>query len=126
MNISKKNNLDVKNTINNLETQNTSSISNHESKKRDNYDEQFKLLANKFNEAVEVILELSESVNELESTIYSKKERFNNKKYSTNRYKLKFVIFIIFTTLISLFVIFLPIDLNSINLFFDEILLLLL
>lgn len=126
MNISKKNNLDIKNTINNLETQNTSSISNHESKKRDNYDEQFKLLANKFNEAVEVILELSESVNELESIIYSKKERFNNKKYSTNRYKLKFVIFIIFITLISLYVIFLPIDLNSINLFFDEILLLLL
>lgn len=125
MNISKKNNLDIKNTINNLETQNTSSISNHESKKGDNYDEQFKLLANKFNEAVEVILELSESVNELESIIYSKKERFNNKKYSTNRYKLKFVIFIIFITLISLFVIFLPIDLNSINLFFDEILLLL-
>ena len=125
MNISKKNNLDIKNTINNLETQNTSSISNHESKKGDNYDEQFKLLANKFNEAVEVILELSESVNKLESIIYSKKERFNNKKYSTNRYKLKFVIFIIFITLISLYVIFLPIDLNSINLFFDEILLLL-
>tara|TARA_B110000027_G_scaffold107744_1_gene114736 strand:+ start:476 stop:856 length:381 start_codon:yes stop_codon:yes gene_type:complete len=125
LNISKKNNLDIKNTINNLETQNTSSISNHESKKGDNYDEQFKLLANKFNEAVEVILELSESVNELESIIYSKKERFNNKKYSTNRYKLKFVIFVIFITLISLYVIFLPIDLNSINLFFDEILLLL-
>ena len=126
MNISKKNNLDIKNTINNLETQNTSSISNHESKKRDNYDEQFKLLANKFNEAVEVILELSESVNELESIIYSKKERFNNKKYSNNRYKLKFFISIIFITLISLYIIFLPIDLNSINLFFDEILLLLL
>jgi hypothetical protein len=125
LNISKKNNLDIKNPINNLETQNTSSISNHESKKGDNYDEQFKLLANKFNEAVEVILELSESVNELESIIYSKKERFNKNNFSNNRYKLKFVIFIIFITLISLYVIFLPIDLNSINLFFDEILLLL-
>lgn len=125
MNISKKNNLDIKNTINNLETQNTSSISNHESEKRSNYDEQFKLLANKFNEAVEVILELSESVNKLESIIYSKKERFNDKKYSNNRYKLKFFILIIFITSISLYIIFLPIDLNSINLFFDEILLLL-
>lgn len=125
MNISKKNNLDIKNTINNLETQNTSSISNHESKKRDNYDEQFKLLANKFNEAVEVILELSESVNELESIIYSKKERFNKNNFSNNRYKLKFVIFFIFITSISLYVIFLPIDLTSINLFLDEILLLL-
>ena len=126
MNISKKNNLDIKNTINNLETQNTSSISNHESEKRSNYDEQFKLLANKFNEAIEVILELSESVNKLESIIYSKKERFNDKKYSNNRYKLKFFILIIFITTISLYIIFLPIDLNSINLFFDEILLLLL
>ena len=126
MNISKKNNLDIKNTINNLETQNTSSISNHESKKGNNYDEQFKLLANKFNEAVEVILELSESVNKLESIIYSKKERFNDKKYSNNRYKLKFFILIIFITSISLYIIFLPIDLNSINLFLDEILLLLL
>ena len=126
MNISKKNNLDIKNPINNLETQNTSSISNHESKKGGNYDEQFKLLANKFNEAIEVILELSESVNKLESIIYSKKERFNDKKYSNNRYKLKFFILIIFITTISLYIIFLPIDLNSINLFFDEILLLLL
>ena len=125
MNISKKNNLDIKNTINNLETQNTSSISNHESKKQNNYDEQFKLLANKFNEAIEVILELSDSVNKLESIIYSKKERFNKKKYSNNRYKLKFVIFILFITSISLYIIFLPIDLTSIILFLDEILLLL-
>ena len=112
LDISKKNMFDDNNSKNSYEKQN-------------NYDEQFTLLANKFNEAIEVILELSESVNELESIIYSKKERFNNKKYSTNRYKLKFVIFIIFITLISLFAIFLPIDLNSINLFFDEILLLL-
>ena len=125
MNISKKNNLDIKNTINNLETQNTSSISNHESEKRSNYDEQFKLLANKFNEAIEVILELSESVNKLENIIYSKKERFNKNNFSNNRYKLKFVIFFIFITSISLYVIFLPIDLTSINLFLDEILLLL-
>ena len=125
MNISKKNNLDIKNTINNLETQNTSSISNHESEKRSNYDEQFKLLANKFNEAIEVILELSEIVNKLENIIYSKKERFNKNNFSNNRYKLKFVIFFIFITSISLYVIFLPIDLTSINLFLDEILLLL-
>ena len=125
MNISKKNNLNIKNTINNLETQNTSSISNHESEKRSNYDEQFKLLANKFNEAIEVILELSESVNKLENIIYSKKERFNKNNFSNNRYKLKFVIFFIFITSISIYVIFLPIDLTSINLFLDEILLLL-
>jgi hypothetical protein len=125
LNISKKNNLDIKNTINNLEKQNNSSISYHESKKRNNYDEQFKLLANKFNEAVEVILELSESVNKLENIIYSKKERFNKNNFSNNRYKLKFVIFFIFITSISLYVIFLPIDLTSINLFLDEILLLL-
>ena len=117
--------MNIKNTINNLETQNTSSISNQESKKRNNYDEQFKLLANKLNEAVEVILELSESVNKLESIIYSKRERFNKKKYYNNGNKLKFLIFIIFITSISLYLIFMPIDLNSINLFFYEILLLL-
>ena len=56
---------------------------------------QFKLLANKFNESVEVILELSEKVNKLEKFIYNEKE---NKSYRRIPFNLRLIsiIFIIF------------------------------
>jgi len=56
---------------------------------------QFKLLANKFNESVEVILELSEKVNKLEKLIYLEKE---NKSYKGIHFNLKLIsiVFIIF------------------------------
>ncbi len=56
---------------------------------------QFKLLANKFNESVEVILELSEKVNKLEKSINSEKE---NKSYRGIHLNLRLIsiIFIIF------------------------------
>ena len=112
LDISKKNMLDNNNSKNSYE-------------KQYNYDDQFKLLANKFNEAIEVILDLSERINKLEHIIYSKKNYFSKKEYSTNSYKIKLIVFIAFITLISFFLFFLPIDLNSTKLFLDEILLLL-
>ena len=56
---------------------------------------QFRLLANKFNESVEVILELSEKVNKLEKLIHSKKENKSYRGFFVN-FRLVSIIFIIF------------------------------
>ncbi len=52
------------------------------------YEVQFKLLANKFNESVEVILELSEKVNKLEKLLYSEIE---NKSYRAVPFNLRLI-----------------------------------
>ena len=123
--IVEKNNINKKNTKNDEEKQKSSSLQSYDNVKLNNYDEQFKLLANNFNEAIEVILELSESVNKLENIIYSDKGKLNKRKYSNGEYKLKLIVLIIFITLTIFYLYFLSIDLNSISLFLDEILLLL-
>ena len=60
-----------------------------------NNEAQFRLLVNKFNESVEVILELSEKVNKLEKLIYSEKENKSSRGLPFN-FKRISVIFIIF------------------------------
>ena len=62
-----------------------------------NNEAQFRLLANKFNESVEVILELSEKVNKLEKLIYSQKENKSSRGLSFDfRYiSIIFIFFII-------------------------------
>ena len=60
-----------------------------------NNEDQLKLLANKFNESVEVILELSEKVNKLEKLIYSEKENISSRSLPFN-FKFISIIFIIF------------------------------
>ena len=56
---------------------------------------QFRLLANKFNESVEVILELSEKVNKLEKLMHSEKENKSYRGFLFN-FRLVSIIFIIF------------------------------
>jgi len=64
-------------------------INKNEDKNFNNDNEvQFKLLANKFNESVEVILELSEKVNNLEKLIYSEKQ---NKSYRAVPFNLRLI-----------------------------------
>ena len=56
---------------------------------------QFRLLANKFNESVEVILELSEKVNKLERLTYSEKQNRSSTGLTFN-FRFISIIFIIF------------------------------
>ena len=64
-------------------------INKNEDKNFNNDNEvQFKLLANKFNECVEVILELSEKVNKLEKLLYSEKQ---NKSYRAVPFNLRLI-----------------------------------
>jgi len=69
---------------------------------------QFRLLANKFNESVEVILELSEKVNKLEKLTYSEKENRSSIGLTFN-FRFISIIFIIFILGYS----FSLIDINS-------------
>lgn len=71
------------------------------------YDAQFRLLANNFNEAVEVILELSDSVKNLEKTVYLKdKNKYKNSKIPN----LKIIVFIFLILIFTSGVIYLPIN----------------
>ena len=71
-------------------------IDKNENKNFNNDNEvQFRLLANKFNESVEVILELSKKVNKLEKLIYSEKEN-NSSRGSPFNFRFISIFFIIF------------------------------
>ena len=107
----------------NVYTQNSSFDLILKSKKRNdiNYDAQFRLLANKFNQAVEVILELSDKVKNLEKTIYLK----DKKNIKTRKYKeipnLKIIASIIFIFLFALGVIYLPINISMLKIILSDI-----
>jgi len=80
---------------------------------------QFRLLANKFNESVEVILELSEKVNKLEKLIHSEKE---NKSYRGSLFNFRFVSIIIIVFILGYSFSFIDIDTNLIREIIKDIL----
>ena len=86
-----------------------------------NNEAQFLMLANKFNEAVEVILELSEKVDRLEkkSRENSYKTKTNDKSYSFLNFKL--LMFLLIITLIVLVFLTFPFDFSLINLIVKDI-----
>src|SRR6056300_1559427 len=82
---------------------------------------QFRLLANKFNESVEVILELSEKVNNLENLIY------NHPKNKKSRNLLFFFNLKLISIVISIFIVgyvflLIPMDTSAINQILNDIL----
>ncbi|MDB2618061.1 hypothetical protein N9Y22_00190 [Alphaproteobacteria bacterium] len=81
---------------------------------------QFRLLANKFNESVEVILELSEKVNNLEHLIY------NHPKNKKSRNLLFFFNSKVISIVISVFIVgyvflLIPMDTSAINQILNDI-----
>jgi hypothetical protein len=82
---------------------------------------QFRILANKFNEAVEVILELSDKVKKLEHIAYESHK--NTKKRISFFYfiNLKMIFSLILSTLLILGIFTLPIDFSKINLIISDI-----
>ena len=93
-------------------------VSNSEKQTQISYDAQFRLLANKFNEAVEVILELSDKVKNLEKAVY-----LNDKKISKNSKipNLKIIVFIILILLFVFGINYLPINLSIFKLILSDI-----
>ena len=81
----------------------------------DNNEAQFRMIANKFNEAVEVILELSEKVNKLESSVY--KTKSSQKKVNRLQFYFSYKIYIALL-LMGLFIVSIiniPINISLIN-----------
>ena len=93
-------------------------VSNSKMQTQISYDAQFRLLANKFNEAVEVILELSDKVKNLEKAVY-----LNDKKISKNSKipNLKIIVFIMLILLFVLGINYLPINLSILKLILSDI-----
>ena len=119
-NISNENCTESINTKNN-EDNNTSSFQNHKIDVEYNYDAQFKLLANKFNEAVEVILELTESVTKLEKVVHAEEENTKNISYVKNSYKFYFIFSFALAILILFSISYLPVNVKTSNLFDLEV-----
>ena len=97
---------------------------NKESLKNLVYDNeaQFRIIANKFNEAVEVILELSEKVKKLEEIVNGfsvKSDEDKKKKYFF--LNIKTFVYIIVTTIIILTFSFFPIDISLIRLIIADV-----
>jgi len=103
-------------------SQNPQLIVNEDSDEYYHNEAQFRMLANKFNEAVEVILELSEKINKLENLIYTEPAREK---------KTIFFKFLSFKSLCLIFVsilvipwvlLYLPVDISLFKVILNEIL----
>lgn len=77
---------------------------------------QFLILANKFNEAVEVILELSEKVKKLENSVYKKENKLNKQSFFSLFISLKVFLLIFLVTLFVLGIFTLPFNMSMIKL----------
>ena len=82
---------------------------------------QFRMIAKKFNEAVEVILELSDKVKNLEETINSLSVKSSKNKKNNSFFNLKTYIFIIVTSLIIFALFTFPINLTLIKLIITDV-----
>ena len=82
---------------------------------------QFRMIAKKFNEAVEVILELSDKVKNLEETINSLSVKSSKNKKNYSFFNLKTYVFITITTLIILVLFTFPINLTLIKLIITDV-----
>ncbi len=108
-----------------LENSNIKNVRNPVKQESENlpYDNeaQFRMIAKKFNEAVEVILELSDKVKNLEETINSLSVKSSKNKKNNSFFNLKTYIFIIVTSLIIFALFTFPINLTLIKLIITDV-----
>ena len=86
-----------------------------------NNEAQFRMIAEKFNEAVEVILELSNKVKKLEETVSYLSNKSGENKKSSTFLSLRTYILVIFTTFIILALLTFPFDLSLIKLIIKDV-----
>ena len=79
------------------------------------------MLANKFNEAVEVILELSDKVKNLEKIVYLKEKNIKKIGEKSKIPNVKIIIFIILIFIFTSGIVYLPINLPMLKLIMSEI-----
>ena len=100
----------TQNNSENLIQQNDKTESQNINRNVNNNDAQFLMLANKFNEAVEVILELSHKVEKLEKNASQNKDISKNKVNNSPYFSFKVLVFILLIPLIVLGFFTLPFD----------------
>ena len=87
----------------------------------DTNEAQFRILANKFNEAVEVILELSDKVKKLEHRIYKNQNEIKKRNGFFYYINVKIVFSLILIPLLILGIFTLPFDFLTMKLMFSDI-----
>ncbi|MDC0456353.1 hypothetical protein OAM56_00390 [Alphaproteobacteria bacterium] len=87
----------------------------------DTNEAQFRMLANKFNEAVEVILELSDKVKKIEHSIYNNNNQMKKKNSIFYYINMKILFSMIFISLLILVIFTLPFDFYTFKLIFSDI-----
>ena len=112
--LNKKKSLDNETLSNNSNKENSINFT-------DSNEVQFRILATKFNEAVEVILELSDKVSKLEKAVY--KTHSQNKKENSffNYISIKMLFILILLSFLTLGMLYFPIDLSKFKLILNEI-----
>ena len=112
--LNKKKSLDNETLSNNSNKENSINFT-------DSNEVQFRILATKFNEAVEVILELSDKVSKLEKAVY--KTHSQNKKENSvfNYINIKMLFIFMFLSFLTLGLLYFPIDISKFKLIFNEI-----
>ena len=111
----KNNSENLVHNIDNKENQNINKSVN-------NNDAQFLMLANKFNEAVEVILELSDKVEKLERNASQKSYKQIKNVNSSSFFNIKIFVFLLLIPIIVLGFFTLPFDISSMKLIIIDIL----
>ena len=105
-------------TLSNSSQNNSENLIQHNDKKENqniirnvnDNDAQFLMLANKFNEAVEVILELSDKVEKLERKTSQDKNMQKNKVNTSSFFNFKILVFILLVPILFLVFFTLPFD----------------
>ena len=117
----KEQSLSIKEMLSNNQVTVQSSNKQNDKNLADTNEMQFRILANKFNEAVEVILELSDKVKNLEQTVYKKNIITKKGNSFVNNINFKTVLSLILIPLLILGVLTLPFDFLTIKLILSDI-----
>jgi len=112
--LNKKKSLDNETLPNNSNKENSFNFT-------DSNEVQFRILATKFNEAVEVILELLDKVSKLEKTVY--KTQSQNKKENSffNYINIKMLFILMLLSFLTIGMLYFPIDISRFKLILNEI-----
>ena len=86
------------------------------------YDAQFRILANKFNEILDVISDISSTVEKLEKVTYSKEKEYKVVRNKLNWFKLKPIAFIFLIGLFGIAFFYLSTYLETLNIIIQDIL----
>ena len=112
--LNKKKSLDNETLSNNSNKENSINFT-------DSNEVQFRILATKFNEAVEVILELSDKVSNLEKAVYKTHSQNEKENSFFNYINIKMFFILMLFSFLTFGMLYFPIDISELKLILNEI-----